>query len=92
MMDDIIDLELEKVELIITKIEPIPRTRTFAAWNSNSGKRSARWPAKGRRTGLGITAEGDMLAALGSVTVRTRRSAFAVEVQKTWRWKPTAHR
>ena len=83
MMDDIIDLELEKIELIINKIAADPKTKTFAAWNSNSGKKIRTMARKGRRTGLGITAEGDMLAALGLRYGTPEATAFAVKVQKT---------
>ena len=66
MMDDIIDLELEKVEQIIGKIADRPRGRGRApAWKLELWKKILGMAQKGRRTGLGITAEGDMLAALG---------------------------
>ena len=65
MMDDIIDLELEKVEQIIAKIDAAPEEADI------------------RRTGLGITAEGDMIAALGMRYGSDKAVAFAVEVHKT---------
>jgi ribonucleoside-diphosphate reductase alpha chain len=65
MMDDIIDLELEKIDKILDKIQKDPepddiRNTEFQLW-----KRIRKTCEEGRRTGVGITAEGDMLAALG---------------------------
>ena len=65
MMDDIIDLELEKVELIINKIAADPEDEDIRRVEMELWKKIRTMARKGRRTGLGITAEGDMLAALG---------------------------
>lgn len=83
MMDDIIDLELEKVELIIAKIDADPEDEDVRRVESDLWKKIRTMARKGRRTGLGITAEGDMLAALGLRYGSDEAIAFAVEVQKT---------
>jgi ribonucleoside-diphosphate reductase alpha chain len=83
IMDDIIDLELEKIDAILTKIGNDPenaevkRVETFL-WEKIKQKATG-----GRRTGLGITAEGDMIAALGLQYGTDTATDFAVEVQKT---------
>ena len=82
MMDDIIDLELEKVELIIAKIEADPEDEDIRSVELNLWKKIRTMATKGRRTGLGITAEGDM-AALGLRYGSDEAIDFAVEVQKT---------
>ena len=83
MMDDIIDLELEKVELIIEKIAADPEDEDVRRVELDLWKKIRAMALKGRRTGLGITAEGDMLAALGLRYGSDEAIAFAVEVQKT---------
>ena len=83
MMDDIIDLELEKVEQIIAKIEADPEDEDVRRVELELWKKIRTMAQKGRRTGLGITAEGDMLAALGLRYGSDEAIAFAVEVQKT---------
>ena len=83
MMDDIIDLELEKVEQIIEKIAADPEDEDVRRVELELWKKILGMAQKGRRTGLGITAEGDMLAALGLVYGSEEAIAFAVEVQKT---------
>ncbi len=83
MMDDIIDLELEKVELIIEKIAADPEDEDVRRVELELWKKIRTMAQKGRRTGLGITAEGDMLAALGLRYGTDEAIAFAVEVQKT---------
>lgn len=82
MMDDIIDLELEKVELIIEKIAADPEDEDVRRVELELWKKIRDMARKGRRTGLGITAEGDMLAALGLRYGSDEAIAFAVEVQK----------
>jgi len=82
MMDDIIDLELEKVELIIKKIAADPEDEDVRRVELELWKKIRNMALKGRRTGLGITAEGDMLAALGLRYGSEEAIAFAVEVQK----------
>ena len=83
IMDDIIDLELEKVELIIEKIAADPEDEDVRRVELDLWKKIRTMALKGRRTGLGITAEGDMLAALGLRYGSEEAIAFAVEVQKT---------
>ncbi len=83
MMDDIIDLELEKVELIADKIASDPEDADVRAVELNLWKKIREMALKGRRTGLGITAEGDMLAALGLRYGTDEAIEFAVKVQKT---------
>ena len=82
MMDDIIDLELEKVELIIEKIADDPEDMDVRRVELELWKKIREMAQKGRRTGLGITAEGDMLAALGLRYGTQEATDFAVEVQK----------
>ena len=65
MMDDIIDLEMEKIDTIIAKIENDPETAEVKETELNLWKKIQAKTLKGRRTGLGTTAEGDMIAALG---------------------------
>lgn len=83
MMDDIIDLELEKVELIIKKIEADPEEEDVRRVEHELWLKIRDMAQKGRRTGLGITAEGDMLAALGLRYGSDEAIDFAVEVHKT---------
>ena len=82
MMDDIIDLELEKVEQIIGKIAADPEDLDVRRVELELWKKIREMARKGRRTGLGITAEGDMLAALGLRYGTQEAIDFAVEVQK----------
>ncbi len=65
IMDDIIDLEMEKIETIIEKIQTDPETDEVKHTELNLWKKIQAKTLKGRRTGLGTTAEGDMIAALG---------------------------
>ena len=83
LMDDIIDLELEKVELIINKIASDPEDDDVRRVELELWRKIKDMALKGRRTGLGITAEGDMLAALGMRYGSDEAIDFAVEVQKT---------
>ena len=83
MMDDIIDLELEKVEQIIAKIEADPEEADIRYVESNLWKKVREMALKGRRTGLGITAEGDMIAALGMRYGSDEAVDFAVKVHRT---------
>ena len=83
LMDDIIDLEEEKIDRIIEKIQSDPQTdevkhTEFHLWEKIKAK-----TAKGRRTGVGITAEGDMLAALGLRYGTQEATDMAVKVQQT---------
>ncbi len=83
MMDDIIDLELEKVELIINKVASDPEEDDIRRVEHDLWKKIKDMALKGRRTGLGITAEGDMLAALGLRYGSDEAIDFAVKVQQT---------
>ena len=83
LMDDIIDLELEKVELIINKIASDPEDDDVRRVELELWKKIKDMALKGRRTGLGITAEGDMLAALGLRYGSDEAVDFAVNVHKT---------
>lgn len=65
IMDDIIDLEMEKIDVIINKIEADPEMPEVKQTELNLWKKIQAKTLKGRRTGLGTTAEGDMIAALG---------------------------
>lgn len=82
LMDDIIDLELEKIELILAKIYVDPETDDIRRVERQLWEKIARKALMGRRAGLGITAEGDMLAALGLRYGTQEAIDFAVEVQK----------
>jgi ribonucleoside-diphosphate reductase alpha chain len=64
-MDDIVDLEIEKIEKIIEKIESDPELDNVKRTEKEVWHKIMDMTTKGRRTGLGVTAEGDMLAALG---------------------------
>ncbi len=83
IMDDIIDLELEKIEMILQKIESDPQSEEVKFSERNLWKKIQRKSSMGRRTGVGITAEGDMLAAMGLRYGTQEATDFAVEVQKT---------
>ena len=65
IMDDIIDLEMEKIDVILKKIDSDPETEEVKAAERNLWLKIKTKTGKGRRTGVGTTAEGDMLAALG---------------------------
>lgn len=65
IMDDIVDLEAEKIDMILEKIENDPETEEVKFTERNLWKKIQRKTLQGRRTGVGITAEGDMLAAMG---------------------------
>jgi ribonucleoside-diphosphate reductase alpha chain len=82
-MDDIIDLELEKVDAIIDKIVSDPEDREIKQVEISLWKNIKRKAVEGRRTGVGITAEGDMLAALGLRYGSENAIDFSVEVHKT---------
>ena len=83
LMDDIIDLELEKVDLIIDKIASDPEDDDVRRVELELWHKIKNMALKGRRTGLGITAEGDMLAALGLRYGSDEAIDFAVNVHKT---------
>ena len=83
LMDDIIDLELEKVDLIIKKIASDPEDQDVRRVELELWEKIKNMALKGRRTGLGITAEGDMLAALGLRYGSAKALDFATKVHQT---------
>jgi len=83
MMDDIIDLELEKIDDIIAKIDEDPEDAEIKRVERNLWIEIRKKAEEGRRTGVGITAEGDMLAALGIRYGSEEGNEFSVNVHKT---------
>ena len=83
LMDDIIDLELEKIDLIIEKIASDPEDKDVRRVELDLWHKIKDMALKGRRTGLGITAEGDMLAALGLRYGSNKALDFATKVHQT---------
>jgi len=83
MMDDIIDLELEKIDKILEKIDADPEASDVKATEKNLWLNIRQKAHEGRRTGIGITAEGDMLAALGIRYGSEEGNDFSVKVHKT---------
>ena len=83
IMDDIIDLELEKIDTILEKIDTDPEDEEVKGVEIRLWQKIRRKAKEGRRTGVGITAEGDMLAALGLRYGSDEATDFAVEIQKT---------
>lgn len=82
IMDDIVDLEVEKVESIIAKIDSDPESEEIKSVERNLWKNIREKSLQGRRTGIGITAEGDMLAALGLRYGSDSAITFSTEVHK----------
>jgi len=83
MMDDIIDLEMEKVDAILAKIDADPEKEELKSVEKNLWLNIKEKCEQGRRTGIGITAEGDMLAALGLRYGSDEATEFSIEVHKT---------
>jgi ribonucleoside-diphosphate reductase alpha chain len=83
MMDDIIDLELEKIDVILAKIYADPEIEEIKHVEQNLWENIRKKSEEGRRTGIGITAEGDMLAGLGLRYGTDEATSFSVEVHKT---------
>ena len=83
IMDDIIDLEIEKIEMIQAKIESDPEDDETKYTEKRLWEKIMRKSTMGRRTGVGITAEGDMLAALGLRYGTDEATDFAEKVQRT---------
>lgn len=83
IMDDIVDLEMEKINAIIQKIEDDPENIEVKRTELNLWKKIKQKCMEGRRTGVGITAEGDMLAALGHRYGTDEALNFSVKVHKT---------
>jgi len=82
IMDDIIDLEVEKIDKIIAKINSDPEDFEIKRTEHNLWKNIRKKSIEGRRTGIGITAEGDMLAALGCRYGTEVATNFSTEVHK----------
>ncbi|TDN87633.1 ribonucleoside-diphosphate reductase class II [Salegentibacter sp. 24] len=82
IMDDIIDLELEKIDAILGKIEADPEGSEIKGVEYNLWKNIQTKAKEGRRTGIGITAEGDMLAALGIKYGSDQGVDFSVKIHK----------
>ncbi len=83
MMDDIVDLEMEKIEAILAKLDTDPEDEEIKMTERNLWHKIKIKCEQGRRTGVGITAEGDMLAALGLRYGSEEALNFSVEVHKT---------
>jgi ribonucleoside-diphosphate reductase alpha chain len=83
MMDDIIDLEMEKIDAILAKIKSDPEPDELKLVEINLWTNIKKKSQEGRRTGIGITAEGDMLAALGLRYGSEEATNFSVDVHKT---------
>ena len=83
IMDDIIDLEQEKIQAILAKIDSDPQDDETKFTEYSLWKKIDRKCEEGRRTGVGITAEGDMLAAMNLRYGTTEATDFAVQVQRT---------
>ena len=82
IMDDIIDLEMEKIDKIIEKIKSDPETEEVKMTELNLWNKIRNKTLKGRRTGVGTTGEGDMLAALGLRYGTKEATDFSTEVHK----------
>ncbi len=83
MMDDIIDLEVEKIEKILAKVASDPEAESIKRTERELWEKILAKTTQGRRTGVGTTAEGDMLAAMGLRYGTPEATAFSVEVHKT---------
>ena len=83
IMDDIIDLELEKIEKIMEKIDSDPESDEVKGTERHLWEKIYRKSGLGRRTGVGITAEGDMLAAMGLRYGTEEATDFSEKVHRT---------
>ena len=83
IMDDIIDLEQEKIELILKKIETDPEDEDVKHTERELWQKISKKTGMGRRTGVGITAEGDMIAALGLRYGTEEATTFSEQIHKT---------
>lgn len=83
IMDDIIDLELEVIDKIIAKIADDPESDEVKAAELHLWEKIKAKTSRGRRTGVGTTAEGDMIAAMGLRYGTAEATRFSVEVHKT---------
>ena len=82
MMDDIIDLEMEKIEKILDKIKSDPETQEVKTTELNLWNKIRNKTLKGRRTGVGTTGEGDMIAAMGLRYGTPEATDFSVSVHR----------
>ncbi|OGB78903.1 ribonucleoside-diphosphate reductase, adenosylcobalamin-dependent, partial [candidate division CPR3 bacterium RIFOXYB2_FULL_35_8] len=83
MMDDIIDLELEKIDVILDKVNSDPEPEEIKSVERNLWTNIKNKSIAGRRTGIGVTAEGDMLAALGYRYGTEEATKFSVKIHQT---------
>ena len=83
IMDDIVDLELEKIDQIIAKVKEDPQVDEVKSAELHLWEKIKRKSGMGRRTGVGITAEGDMIAAMGLRYGTQEATDFSVNVHKT---------
>ena len=82
IMDDIIDLELEKIDAIMAKVKSDPESEEVKGSEEHLWEKIYKKTSQGRRTGVGITAEGDMLAAMGLRYGTEEATNFSEEVHK----------
>ncbi len=83
LMDDIVDLEMEKIDLILEKIDLDPEAENIKSTEIELWQKIRKKCVEGRRTGLGITAEGDMLAALGIGYGTKKAIDFSTKLHRT---------
>ena len=83
IMDDIIDLEMEKIDLILAKVDSDPEPDYIKQTERDLWNKIKEKTIKGRRTGVGITAEGDMIAAMNLRYGTEEATSFSEEVHKT---------
>ena len=83
IMDDIVDLELEKIDAIMAKINTDPQNDEVKGTEYHLWEKIKKKSGMGRRTGVGITAEGDMIAAMGLRYGTQEATDFSVSVHKT---------
>ncbi len=82
-MDDIVDLEIEKIDAILAKIKSDPEDEYLKLIETRLWERIQDKTKRGRRTGLGVTGEGDMLAAMGLIYGTDKATDFSEEIHKT---------
>lgn len=83
IMDDIIDLEMEKIDAILAKVETDPETEEVKQTEKHLWQKIRTKTLKGRRTGVGTTGEGDMLAAMGLRYGTEEATSFSESVHRT---------
>ncbi|MBQ7424519.1 MAG: adenosylcobalamin-dependent ribonucleoside-diphosphate reductase, partial [Prevotella sp.] len=83
LMDDIVDLEMEKIDLIMKKVKADPQNEEVKGAEYHLWEKIQDKSGKGRRTGVGITAEGDMIAAMGLRYGTQEATDFSVNVHRT---------